>query len=149
MKLRDLALFLALPLAACAPGMNDMQLYPLEGPIAKTDPTKMIEIKVRNTTDTSGSVRFRLSRKVKCEGTWSTVAPKEISRSRGLSLTIRNPGGKIGRDVTTVAGVNNGELYAVCNDGTKVQGNFIIGSGTSSGTGTATDTAGNVFKLLF
>ena len=48
-----------------------------------------------------------------------------------------------------MAGVNNGEIYAVCDDGTRVQGTFVIGSGTASGTGTATDTNGNVYKLLF
>ncbi len=53
------------------------------------------------------------------------------------------------KGVETVAGVNNGEIYAVCDDGTRVQGTFVIGSGTASGTGQATDTNGNVYKLLF
>jgi hypothetical protein len=30
-----------------------------------------------------------------------------------------------------------------------VQGTFVIGSGTVSGSGNATDTKGNVYKLLF
>jgi hypothetical protein len=77
------------------------------------------------------------------------VAPKEVSRQRGLSLTLRDTGGRLGRDTKTVAGVNNGEVYAVCADGTRVQGNFISGSGTTSGTGQATDTNGNIYKLLF
>ena len=54
-----------------------------------------------------------------------------------------------GREIETVAGVNNGEIYAVCADGTRVQGTFVIGSGTASGTGQASDTNGNVYKLLF
>ena len=45
--------------------------------------------------------------------------------------------------------MNDGEIYAVCADGTRLQGTFIIGSGTASGTGRATDTNGNVYKLLF
>jgi hypothetical protein len=45
--------------------------------------------------------------------------------------------------------VNSGELYAVCKDGTIVQGTFVMGSGTTSGTGTATDTLGNSYKVLF
>ena len=32
---------------------------------------------------------------------------------------------------------------------TRVQGNFITGSGTESGTGTVTDSVGNTYKLLF
>ena len=126
-----------------------MQLYPLEGPIALADPTKVIAVTARNTDQTSGPIRFRLERKVKCEGTWTSVAPKEISRTKGLSLTLRNTGGQLSRDVKTVARVNNGEIYAVCTDGTRVQGNFISGSGTTSGTGRATDSNGNVYKLLF
>ena len=66
-----------------------------------------------------------------------------------LSLTWKKTGGEVGRETATVAGVNDGEIYAVCEDGTRVQGTFVIGSGTSSGTGTATDTNGNVYKLLF
>ncbi len=54
-----------------------------------------------------------------------------------------------GASKATVAGVNTGEIYAVCADGTRVQGTFVIGSGTVSGSGNATDTKGNVYKLLF
>ena len=138
-----------LPLAACGGGTSDMQLYPLEGPLALADPTLVIEARAKNTNQTSGPISFRLPKRVKCEGTWTSVAPKEVSRVRGLSLTLRDTGGRLGRDTKTVAGVNNGEIYAVCADGTRVQGNFISGSGTTSGTGRATDTRGNVYKLLF
>jgi hypothetical protein len=138
-----------LPLAACASGTSEMQLYPLEGPIAQQDATRVIEIKAQNTNETSGPMSFRLERRVKCHGTWTSVAPKEVSRTKGVSLTLRDTGGRLGRDVTIVARVNNGEIYAVCTDGTRLQGNFISGSGTTSGTGRATDTNGNVYKLLF
>jgi hypothetical protein len=47
-------------------------------------------------------------------------------------------------EVISATGMNHGEIYAVCEDGTRVQGTFVIGSGTASGTGTATDTNGNV-----
>ncbi|MDM7930620.1 hypothetical protein [Tabrizicola sp.] len=40
--------------------------------------------------------------------------------------------------------MKNGEIYAVCDDGTRVQGTFVIGSGTASGSGNATYTNGNV-----
>ena len=66
-----------------------------------------------------------------------------------LSLTLKDTGGKLENGTSTVGGVNTGEIFAVCTDGTRVQGSFLIGSGTTSGTGTATDTNGNVYKLLF
>lgn len=141
---------LLLPLAACsAGGSAPMQLYPLQGPIAEADPTLIIEVTAKNTNNTSGPVSFRLPEKVKCEGTWSSLTPHIVSRSKGLALTWKKTGGEIGAERETVAGVNNGELYAVCDDGTRVQGTFVIGSGTASGTGTASDTNGNVYKLLF
>lgn len=126
-----------------------MLLYPLEGKIANADPTLVIVATAKNTSGTSGPLTFRLPDRVKCEGTWSSLSPKVVSRSRGLSLTWKKTGGEIGTEVASVAGVNNGEIYAVCSDGTRVQGTFVIGSGTASGTGRATDTNGNLYKLLF
>jgi hypothetical protein len=126
-----------------------MQFYPLEGSIAKADPTLVIEARALNTNGTSGPLTFRLPGRVKCEGTWSSLTPRTVSQSKGLSLTLKKTGGELGGETKTVAGVNNGEIYAVCADGTRVQGTFVIGSGTASGSGNATDTNGNVYKLLF
>lgn len=150
MTIRTLALIALLPLAACGSGsQSDMLFYPLEGPIAQADPTLVIKATASDTDKTSGEVTFRLPGKLKCKGTWSSLAPKVISQTRGVSLTLRDTGGRIGTERKSVAGVNEGEIYAVCEDGTRVQGNFVIGSGTASGTGRATDTKGNVYKLLF
>ncbi len=149
MSIRPFALIALLSLAACGGANSDMLLYPLEGPIAVSDPALVIKATATDTDKTSGTVTFRLPEKLKCTGTWSSLAPKVISQTRGVSLTLRDTGGRIGTERKSVAGVNEGEIYAVCSDGTRVQGNFIIGSGTASGTGRATDTNGNVYKLLF
>jgi hypothetical protein len=148
-SLRTLAIAALLPLSACVGGSSDMQLYPLEGEIADADPTLVIEATARNTSGTSGPLTFRLPERGKCDGTWSSLTPRTVSQSRGLSLTWKKTGGEVGSESATVAGVNTGEIYAVCADGTRVQGTFVIGSGTASGTGTASDTNGNVYKLLF
>ena len=143
------ALALILPLAACASGTSPMQLYPLQGPIADKDPTLVIQATARNTTSTSGELTFRRPERGKCTGTWSSLTPRTVSNTKGLALTWKKTGGELGKETETVAGVNNGEIYAVCADGTRVQGTFVIGSGTASGTGQASDTNGNVYKLLF
>jgi hypothetical protein len=148
-SLRTIALAALLPLAACSGGTTSMQFYPLEGEIARTDPTLVIEAKASNVNSTSGPLTFRLPDRGKCEGTWSSLTPKTVSRSKGLTLTWRKTGGEVGAETKTEARVNDGEIYAVCDDGTRVQGTFVIGSGTASGTGRATDTNGNVYKLLF
>lgn len=146
---RLLMLGLILPLAACATGTSPMQLYPLQGPIADADPTLVIQATAKNTTGTSGELTFRLPERGRCVGTWSSLTPRTVSSKKGMSLTFKKTGGEVGREIATVAGVNNGEIYAVCADGTRVQGTFVVGSGTASGTGQASDTNGNVYKLLF
>jgi hypothetical protein len=146
---RRLAVALILPLAACSGSTSTMQFYPLQGEIADSDPTLVIRAVAKNTSGTSGALTFRLPERGKCTGTWSSLTPRKVSNSQGLALTWKKTGGEVGTERETVAGVNNGEIYAVCDDGTRVQGTFVIGSGTSSGTGQATDTNGNVYKLLF
>lgn len=135
-------------LAACG-SSNDMRLYPTAGPLAAQTPPPVIVAKASNASDTSGELTFRLPDGPRCKGTWSTVAPRVTSRERGISLSIRDLGGRLGRTNETVAGVNSGEIFAVCKDGTRLQGTFVMGSGTTSGNGTATDTLGNSYKLLF
>jgi hypothetical protein len=149
---KRLALAALVPLAACvggSGGSTSMQFYPLQGQIADDDPAMVIEATMKNVQGTSGPLVFRLPERGKCQGTWTSLTPKTVARSRGLSLTWRKTGGEIGASTETVAGVNDGEIYAVCDDGTRVQGTFVIGSGTASGSGQATDTNGNVYKLLF
>jgi hypothetical protein len=142
------ALMAATVLAGCG-SSKDMQLYPTAGPLATQSPPPVIVAKASNTKDNSGDLAFRIPDGPRCKGTWTTVAPRVQSRERGISLSIRDLGGRLGRSSETVAGVNSGELYAVCRDGTVVQGTFVMGSGTTSGTGTATDTLGNSYKVLF
>jgi hypothetical protein len=45
--------------------------------------------------------------------------------------------------------VNPGQFYAICSDNRKIEGEFVTGSGTASGTGAARDSKGNVFKMIF
>ncbi len=151
MTLRPVLVALSLlALAACG-GDEGFRLYPLQGPIAAANPAKAIVIATSDDSDTSGKISFRLPKpnKTRCEGTWSSVVPRVTTQERGFSLTIRDVGGKYKNETEDVGGVNSGEIYALCKDGTRVEGTFIMGSGTQSGTGTATDTLGNTYKLLF
>ncbi|MEF3047654.1 hypothetical protein [Pseudotabrizicola sp. L79] len=148
MKVQLFAGMALIGLAACGPDTR-MQLYPTSGPLAETSPPPAIAVAATNVTGTSGELRFRLPDKTRCKGTWSSVVPRVQSQERGLNLSIRDLGGKLTRSSETVGGVNSGEIYAVCRDGTIVQGRFAMGSGTTSGTGSATDSRGNTFKLLF
>lgn len=148
--MRRLALIAPLVLAACG-SATTMQLYPTAGPLAVVERPEVIEAKAANgEKGTSGELTFRITDGPKCKGTWSSVAPKVVSRERGLNFKLTSlPGASVGRTTETVGGVNSGEIFAICRDGTRVQGSFVIGSGTTSGTGEATDTLGNTYKILF
>ncbi|MDB5667007.1 hypothetical protein [Cypionkella sp.] len=148
MSLRALGLIAMLALTACG-SSSGMQLYPTAGPLALQTPPPVIFATAETTAGTSGALSFKLADNTRCSGTWSALAPKVSSRTRGVSLTLRGPGGKFDSSVESVGGINTGEIYAVCKDGTRVQGSFVMGSSTTSGTGTATDTRGNTYKLLF
>ncbi len=135
-------------LAACG-SSTEIRMYPVSGPLALEQPLPVIEATAANADGASGNLKFRLPDGTRCEGTWASVAPKVVSRNRGLSLKLSGPGGDFGGKTESVAGVNPGELFAVCRDNTQVQGDFVMGSGTTSGTGQATDTRGNSYRLLF
>ena len=147
------ALCLAATLSGCGGNKAvNLRLYPIDGPLKESHPSEIIAVKVRNQTTASADISFVLptpGKKNRCNGTWTSVAPRVTEKERGLSLTLQSTGGKLSKSVTDVGGVNSGEVYAVCTDGTRVQGRFITGSGTESGTGTVTDTLGNTYKLLF
>ncbi len=150
MSQRSLFLVGLVALVAGCSSSRDLRLYPVTGPIAEGTPAQTISVTLDQQTPTSGNIAFRLPPdRMRCNGTWTSVAPKIISHERGLSLTLRDTGGKISNSTKDVGGINSGEIYAVCTDGTRVQGRFITGSGTQSGTGTVTDTRGNSYKLLF
>ncbi|PTV96433.1 hypothetical protein C8J27_102227 [Rhodobacter aestuarii] len=140
-----------IPLALAACGGDDMRLYPLAGPIAAENPALVIPVTLSSDTETSGKISFRLPKPAqsKCTGTWTSVAPRVTTHERGFSLGLKNIGGKYTNATSDVGGVNSGEFYAVCKDGTRLEGSFIMGSGTQSGTGTVSDTRGNSYKLLF
>ena len=147
-----IALFLVATLSACGGNSVNLRLYPISGPILQQNPSDIIAVKLRNQTTASADISFVLpgsGKKNRCNGTWTSVAPRVTEKERGMSLTLQRTGGKLSKSVTDVGGVNNGEVYAVCTDGTRVKGRFITGSGTESGTGTVTDSLGNTYKLLF
>lgn len=144
----SLALFAALSLSACG-SQTQIRMYPVSGPLSQEAPLPVIEATASNADGASGNLRFRLPDGTRCEGTWASVAPKVVTKERGLSLKLSGPGGDFGGKTESVAGVNPGELFAVCRDNTQIQGDFVMGSGTTSGTGQATDSRGNSYRLLF
>lgn len=143
-----LAVTLVSGLAGCS-SSTAIRMYPVAGPFASIAPLPVIEAAATNAKGESGNLKFRLPDGTKCDGTWTTVQPKIVSKNRGLSLGLSGAGGDFGGKTETVGGVNPGELFAVCQDNTQIQGDFVMGSGTTSGSGQATDSRGNSYRLLF
>jgi hypothetical protein len=148
MRGRSLALISLAALAGCT-SSGEMRLFPVDGPMASLSPPPVIVMQAANPESTSGTLTFRLPDRTRCEGTWSAVAPRAVSQTRGLNLNLRRPGVEMSNTAEIEARVNRGEIYAICTDSTRIEGSFVTGSGTNSGTGSATDTNGNTYKLLF
>jgi hypothetical protein len=148
MQIRSLALMSAALVAGCA-SSGEMRLFPVDGPLSTLTPPPVIIMQAANPESTSGTLTFRLPDRTRCEGTWSAVAPRAVSQTRGLNLNLRRPGVELSNTAETEATVNRGEIYAICTDSTRIEGSFVTGSGTNSGTGSATDSNGNSYKLLF
>jgi hypothetical protein len=148
MRGRSLALISLAALAGCT-SSGEMRLFPVDGPMASLSPPPVIVMQAANPESTSGTLTFRLPDRTRCEGTWSAVAPRAVSQTRGLNLNLRRPGVEMSNTAEIEARVNRGEIYAICTDSTRIEGSFVTGSGTNSGTGSATDTSGNSYKLLF
>jgi hypothetical protein len=148
MRARYLAFVCAAALTGCT-SSGEMRLFPISGPLAALAPPPVIIMQAANPESTSGALTFRLPDRTRCDGTWSSVAPRSVSQTRGLNLNLRRPGVELSNTAEIQPGVNRGEIYAICTDSTRVEGAFVMGSGTNSGTGSATDTNGNTYKLLF
>ena len=148
MRVRSLAVVSLVALAGCT-SSGEMRLFPVDGPLAALTPPPVIVMQAANPEGTSGVLTFRLPDRTRCEGTWSSVAPRAVSQTRGLNLNLRRPGVEVSNTAEIEARVNRGEIYAICTDNTRIEGSFVTGSGTNSGTGSATDTNGNSYKLLF
>ncbi len=148
MRGRSLALISLAALAGCTQS-GEMRLFPVDGPLTTLSPPPVIIMQAANPESTSGALTFRLPGRTRCEGTWSAVAPRAVSQTRGLNLNLRRPGVELSNTAEIEATVNRGEIYAICTDSTRIEGSFVMGSGTNSGTGSATDTNGNTYKLLF
>ncbi|WP_048648979.1 hypothetical protein [Nitratireductor soli] len=135
-------------LAGCI--SQDVKLYPVEGPLAGQVPLPVVQAKAVGVETNSGPLSLTLPSGEKCQGTWSSVAPRFQTVSTG-SLFSSYGGAIFGSGVTTgnVAGVNKGHAFLSCSAGTTIDAEFFTGSGTANGYGIAKDSQGNVYKMLF
>jgi len=141
-------------LASCSITAN---LYPVEGPLSKVVPLPVIPAVVSNVTSDSGPIELTMPDGEVCKGRWSVVAPKFAAVgthsttgtvSSGIDQAfLRVHGTSVVRGIQP--GINRGQAMVTGTRGTVMEVAFLVGSGTASGYGVATDNHGNVYKLLF
>ncbi len=154
--MKRIFLLLALPLilGSCSITGN---LYPVEGPLARAQPLPVVEIKIDGVQGNSGAASLVLPSGEKCSGRWSVVAPRMAgivnhSASGSVSSGLDTAFVRVhGTSFVNLAapGVNRGQAMLAGEQGTVIEAAFLVGSGTASGYGAATDNRGNTFKLLF
>ena len=145
--MRMIVFSLALVLSGCS---TTAYLYPVEGPVSKLTPLPTIEAKVDGILSNTGGLSFTTHSGENCTGRWSSVAPQAVSQSFGTLFT--QYGSTIGinqSNIANIPGVNAGQAFASCSQGTSFDIEFITGSGTANGNGIAKDSEGNVYKMIF
>jgi hypothetical protein len=146
MRVLAVCIVTGVTLSACSTQVN---FYPVEGPLAAQKPLPSIVATADGITGNTGNIDLTLPGGERCAGKWSSVAPQFAAVSSG-SLFSRY-GQTAGFAVTTgpVPGVNKGQAFLSCNQGTTIEAEFFTGSGTANGYGVARDSKANVYKLIF
>ncbi len=146
----------ALILAGCSFSVT-AKLYPVKGPYAEQRPIPVLKALVTDVQRNSGDVSLTLPDGELCVGSWSSLAPQQVSVSTmtgraqvtsGIQTAYATVYGT-GFTVANVPGINRGTAYLVGDRGTTVEVEFFTGSGTASGNGVAVDSKGNTYKVIF
>jgi hypothetical protein len=143
-----IALAATLALTGCV--SQNVEFYPVEGPLAAQVPLPVIQAKAEGVEGNSGRLTLTRPNGETCSGRWSSAAPQFAAVSSGSLFSIYG-GALFGSSVTTgiQPGVNQGQAFLSCSAGTTMQAEFVTGSGTANGYGVAKDSEGNVYRMLF
>jgi hypothetical protein len=132
----------AICLASCSTTVN---FYPIEGPLAAKKSFPSITATVDGIANNTGGVAMSLPNGETCSGKWASAAPQYAE-----TVSLMTQYGTVSGFATGIKpGVNRGEAFIVCSQGTTIQAEFYTGSGTANGYGIAKDSNGNVYKMIF
>lgn len=129
-------------LGGCSTTAN---LYPVQGPMSERRPLPVIVATADGITGNTGNLTLTMPDGESCSGKWSSVAPT----MSGVGL-FSQYGATAGFVISGIQpGVNKGQAFMTCSNGTSVDAEFFTGSGTANGYGVARDSNKNVYKMLF
>ena len=132
--------------AGCSTSVN---FYPVQGSLASQKPLPVITGTADGITGNTGTISLVLPNGEHCTGKWSSVAPQFASVTN--TTLIGRYGSVAGLSVSTgpAPGVNKGQAFLTCTQGTTMEAEFFTGSGTANGYGVARDSNSNVYKMIF
>ncbi len=133
------------------------KLYPVKGPYSDQKPIPVLRAHVKDVQRNSGDVTLTLPDGEICSGSWSSLAPQQVSMTsmsgRGqITSGIQSAYATVygtGFTVSNIPGINRGTAFLVGDRGTTIEVEFFTGSGTASGNGVAIDSKGNIYKVIF
>lgn len=129
-------------LAAAGGRLIQVSMYPAAGPLQKSGKVQPI---TGNVGGVGGAGTFAFTRHdgVTCDGKWTTLQAKPASGSlldkhRDVVGIAANPEGMVG-----------GLAIGVCSNGGSFQAEYYVVPNVDSGFGAATDSDGNIYKVIF
>jgi hypothetical protein len=119
-----------------------VSMYPASGPLQKSGKTQAITGNVGG-IGTAGTFTFSRPDGVTCDGRWTTLQSKPQSGSlldkhRDVVGIASNPEGMVG-----------GLAIGSCSNGGSFQAEYYVVPNIDSGFGAATDSDGNIYKIIF
>lgn len=132
----------ATQLAAVGGRRIQVSMYPAGGPLQKSGKTQPITGNVGG-VGTAGTFSFARPDGVNCDGKWTTLMSKPASGSlldkhRDVVGIAANPEGMVG-----------GLAIGSCSNGGSFQAEYYVVPNIDSGFGAATDSDGNIYKVIF
>jgi hypothetical protein len=132
--------------AGCSTSVN---LYPVQGPLASQKPLPVIVGTADGITGNTGNLSWTLPNGERCLGKWSSVAPQFTAVTSTSLFTKYGSVAGFSTHTGPAPGINRGQAFLTCSQGTTMEAEFFTGSGTANGYGVAQDSNSNVYKILF
>jgi len=132
----------AAQLASAGGRSIQVSLYPAGGPLQRSGKTQPITGTVGG-VGTTGTFAFTRPDGVNCDGRWTTLQSKPaagslLDKHRDVLGIAANPGGMVG-----------GLALGACSNGGSFQAEYYVVPTVDSGFGAATDSDGNIYKVIF
>ncbi len=129
---------------AAAAGGREIQvvMYPADGPLKKSGKTQAVPGKVGG-GGTAGTFAFTRPDGVSCDGKWTTL------QSQPGADSLLTKYGTVTGISSKVSGMVGGLAIGACSNSATFQAEYYVVPTADSGFGVATDSNGNIYKIIF